>query len=59
MSKESDKSSPVPTPHDKEHSRNQSTEVERNKPNIKMLAIVVGIIIVLVIIAAFSGFLDF
>ncbi len=59
MSKESDKSTPVPTPHDKEHSRNQSTEVERNKPNIKMLAIIVGIIIVLVIIAAFSGFLDF
>ncbi|UJH89874.1 hypothetical protein LZ575_12795 [Antarcticibacterium sp. 1MA-6-2] len=27
MSKESDKSTPVPTPHQKEHTRNQSTEV--------------------------------
>lgn len=59
MSKESDKSTPVPTPHDKDHTRNQSTEVKRNKPNMKLLTIIVVVIIVLVIIAAFSGFLDF
>ncbi|MCM4161465.1 hypothetical protein FHG64_07775 [Antarcticibacterium flavum] len=59
MSKESDKSTPVPTPHDKEHARNQSTEVERNKPKSNVLLIVVAIIVVLVIIAAFSGWLDF
>lgn len=58
MSKESDKSTPVPTPHDQENKRNQSTEVER-KPSYNLLAIVVVVIIVLIIIAAFSGMLNF
>lgn len=59
MSKESDKSTPVPTPHEKEHTRNQSTEVNRSKPKVNTLLIVVLVIVTLVIIAAFAGFIEF
>ncbi len=59
MSKESDKSTPVPTPHDKEHRRNQSTETKRYKPKFNLLIILVVGIIALLIIAAFAGWLRF
>ncbi|CAM4173375.1 hypothetical protein [Gillisia limnaea] len=59
MSKESDKSTPVPTAHEKEHRRNQSTETKRYKPKFNLLIILVFAIIALLIIAAFAGLLKF
>lgn len=59
MSKESDKSTPVPTPHDQEHTRNQSTEGKRSKPSFNLVGITVLIIVILVIIAAFAGLIEF
>lgn len=55
MSNENDKSTPVPTPHDDEHNRNQSTEVPRSGPKMNIVAIVIIVIVVLVIIAYFAG----
>ncbi len=55
MSNENDKSTPVPTPHDDEPNRNQSTEVPRTKPQFNVVAIVILVIVVLVIIAYFAG----
>lgn len=57
MSNENDKSTPVPTPHDDEHNRNQSTEVPRKGPKLNIVAIVILVIVVLVIIAYFAGYI--
>lgn len=59
MSKESDKSTPVPTPHDKNFRKNQSTSVDRSKPKINIVTIIVLVLIVLAIIAAFAGLFEF
>lgn len=57
MSNENDKSTPVPTPHDDEHIRNQSTEVPRSKPQLNIVTIVIIAIVVLVVIAYFAGYI--
>lgn len=56
MSKESDKSSPVPTPHNKEL-RNQSTETKRHRPKFNLLVIIVIILVALVLIGFYAGLL--
>lgn len=57
MSKESEKSTPVPTPREDEKPGNQTTEVTRTKPKFNVLAIVIIIIVALVLIAFFAGYL--
>lgn len=56
MSKDSDKSTPVPTPHQNDHNRNQSTEAaEGSKPKFSVWPIVILVILALLVIAAFAG----
>lgn len=57
MSKESEKSTPVPTPREDEMVENQSTEVPRTKPKLNVLAISIVVIVVLVVIAYFAGYI--
>ncbi len=56
MSKESDKSSPVPTPHEREL-RNQTTESKRYRPKFNLFVIVVIILVALVLIGFYAGLL--
>ena len=57
MSKETEKSTPVPTPREDEKIENQSTEVSRTKPRFNVLAISIVVIVVLVVIAYFAGYI--
>lgn len=52
------KTSPAPTKDEDKIPENQSTAVKRSKPNLKLVTIVVLIIIALVIIAVFAGWLE-
>ncbi len=54
--KEEKKSSPVPKSGDeKENSRNQSTEVNRSKSNVKIVGLIIVLIIIGIIVIAFAG----
>jgi hypothetical protein len=59
MSKDSDKSTPVPTPHENEHNINQSTEAAKgSKPKFSIWPIVILVILALLVMAAFAGLFE-
>ncbi|MBT8294852.1 MAG: hypothetical protein KJP01_05665 [Gramella sp.] len=60
MSADKDRSSPVPTKHDKsEQSRNQSTETRTTKDRSKLWVVLLAVIVFLLIILSITGVVTF
>ncbi|MFO7720302.1 MAG: hypothetical protein R6W85_07665 [Gillisia sp.] len=55
MSKESDKSSPVHTPHEKDNRKHQPVKTKKHRPKFKLLIIIIVILIALVLIGFYAG----